>query len=92
MYVSIWTYMTFLKKLTFATPSFQLLTNHYEQSWKYYCLIGGLGHLGSASEEELHLSRKLFWGVFNALSRKVQLDQLFSLFQNNHLMLTEVMG
>ncbi|XP_014010249.2 ryanodine receptor 2 [Salmo salar] len=67
-----------LRRLVFDVPlltnhtkiPLKLLTNHYEQSWKYYCLIGGLGHLGSASEEELHLSRKLFWGVFNALSRK----------------------
>ncbi|CAB1343728.1 unnamed protein product [Coregonus sp. 'balchen'] len=67
-----------LRRLVFDVPlltnhtkiPLKLLTNHYEQSWKYYCLIGGLGHLGSASEEELHLSRKLFRGVFNALSRK----------------------
>ncbi|KAJ8013934.1 hypothetical protein DPEC_G00035000 [Dallia pectoralis] len=45
----------------------RLLTSHYEHNWKYYCLIGGLGH---QLEEELHLSRKLFWGVFNTLSRK----------------------
>ncbi|XP_012989669.2 ryanodine receptor 2 isoform X4 [Esox lucius] len=51
-----------------STMPLKLLTNHYEQNWKYYCLIGGLGH--PVSEEELHLSRKLFWGVFNTLSRK----------------------
>jgi hypothetical protein len=48
-----------------------LLTNHYEQNWKYYCLVGESGNLGSASEEELHMSRKLFWGLFNALAQKV---------------------
>lgn len=50
---------------------FQLLTNHYERCWKYYCLPGGWGNFGAASEEELHLSRKLFWGIFDALSQKV---------------------
>lgn len=49
--------------------SFQLLTNHYEQNWKYYCLPSGLGNM--ASEEELHLTKKLFWGLFDALSQKV---------------------
>lgn len=49
----------------------QLLTNHYERCWKYYCLPGGWGNFGAASEEELHLSRKLFWGIFDALSQKV---------------------
>lgn len=51
----------------------QLLTNHYERCWKYYCLAGGWGSYGAASEEELHLSRKLFWGIFDALSCKVRL-------------------
>ena len=50
---------------------YQLLTSHYEERWKYYSLTGGQGDQGSASEEELHLSRKLFWGVFNALAIKV---------------------
>ena len=49
----------------------QLLTNHYERCWKYYCLAVGWGGFGVASDEELHLSRKLFWGIFDALSRKV---------------------
>lgn len=49
---------------------FQLLTNHYERCWKYYCLPSGWGNFGAASEEELHLSRKLFWGIFDALSQK----------------------
>lgn len=51
----------------------QLLTNHYERCWKYYCLVGGWGNFGAASDEELHLSRKLFWGIFDALSYKVRL-------------------
>jgi len=34
-------------------------------------LPGGWGNFGAASEEELHLSRKLFWGIFDALSQKV---------------------
>ncbi|KAL0964499.1 hypothetical protein UPYG_G00324660 [Umbra pygmaea] len=67
-----------LRQLVFDVPALtdhtkmplKLLTNHYEQNWKYYCLIGGLGHQGSVSEEECHLSRKLFWGVFKTLSRK----------------------
>lgn len=50
----------------------QLLTNHYERCWKYYCLVGGWGNFGAASDEELHLSRKLFWGIFDALSHKVR--------------------
>lgn len=54
-------------------PFFQLLTNHFERCWKYYCLAGGWGTFGAASDEELHLSRKLFWGIFDALSRKVAL-------------------
>lgn len=59
----------------------QLLTNHYDRCWKYYCLSGGWGNFGVASDEELHLSRKLFWGIFDALSRKVRhsLTALYSL-------------
>lgn len=52
---------------------YQLLTSHYEQRWKYYLLTEGHGDQGFASEEELHLSRKLFWGVFRALEKKVNL-------------------
>lgn len=55
----------------FNTFNHQLLTSHYEQRWKYYLLTGGQGDQGLASEEELHLSRKLFWGVFKALDKKV---------------------
>lgn len=50
----------------------QLLTDHYEQSRKYYCLNDGLGGFGSASEEELRLTRRLFWGIFSALAKKVR--------------------
>uniref|UniRef100_A0A8C0F3A8 Ryanodine receptor 2 n=1 Tax=Bubo bubo TaxID=30461 RepID=A0A8C0F3A8_BUBBB len=56
-----------------------LLTNHYERCWKYYCLPGGWGNFGAASEEELHLSRKLFWGIFDALSQKKYEQELFKL-------------
>ncbi|KAF3691469.1 Ryanodine receptor 2 [Channa argus] len=57
----------------------QLLTNHYERCWKYYCLAGGWGNFGAASDEELHLSRKLFWGIFDALSHKRYDQELFKL-------------
>lgn len=49
----------------------QLLTNHYERCWKYYCLPNGWANFGVTSEEELHLSRKLFWGIFESLAHKV---------------------
>ncbi|XP_049320175.1 ryanodine receptor 2 isoform X2 [Astyanax mexicanus] len=57
----------------------KLLTNHYEHSWKYYCMTGAQGGSGSASEEELQLSRKLFWAVFRALSKKSFAADLFEL-------------
>ncbi|XP_066527985.1 ryanodine receptor 2 [Hoplias malabaricus] len=57
----------------------KLLTNHYEQSWMYYCMIGAQGGIGSASKEELLLSRKLFWGIFQALSKKPYEAELFEL-------------
>uniref|UniRef100_W5KV56 Ryanodine receptor 2b (cardiac) n=1 Tax=Astyanax mexicanus TaxID=7994 RepID=W5KV56_ASTMX len=57
----------------------KLLTNHYEHSWKYYCMAGAQGGSGSASEEELQLSRKLFWAVFRALSKKSFAADLFEL-------------
>lgn len=56
----------------------QLLTNHYEQSRKYYCLNDGWGGFGSASEEELRLTRRLFWGIFSALAKKVRKDRKHS--------------
>ncbi|KAG9481022.1 hypothetical protein GDO78_010331 [Eleutherodactylus coqui] len=68
-----------LRRLVFDVPllneyckmPLKLLTNHYEQSWKYYCLPSGWGSYGLASEEELHLTEKLFWGIFDSLSHKV---------------------
>ncbi|XP_061561261.1 ryanodine receptor 2 isoform X2 [Phycodurus eques] len=55
----------------------KLLTNHFECCWKYYCLAGGWGSFGAASDEELHLCRKLFWGIFDALSHKPYDQELF---------------
>ncbi|XP_060131529.1 ryanodine receptor 1 isoform X2 [Zootoca vivipara] len=54
----------------FAKMSLKLLTNHYERCWKYYCLPTGWANYGVTSEEELHLTRKLFWGIFESLSHK----------------------
>ncbi|XP_016379237.1 ryanodine receptor 2-like [Sinocyclocheilus rhinocerous] len=34
---------------------------------------------GSASEEELHLTRRLFWGIFSALAKKSYDADLFKL-------------
>uniref|UniRef100_A0A8C7MA18 Ryanodine receptor 3 n=1 Tax=Oncorhynchus kisutch TaxID=8019 RepID=A0A8C7MA18_ONCKI len=67
-----------LRRLVFDVPllteyckmPLRLLTEHYEQSWKYYCLPSGLGSSGMASEEELLLTKKLFWGIFDSLSTK----------------------
>ncbi|XP_052468031.1 ryanodine receptor 2 isoform X4 [Carassius gibelio] len=76
-----------LRRLVFDVPvlnehtkmPLKLLTNHYERCWKYYCLSGGWGSFGVASDEELHLSRKLFWGIFDALARKKYEVELFKL-------------
>ncbi|KAJ1155514.1 hypothetical protein NDU88_008244 [Pleurodeles waltl] len=76
-----------LRRLVFDVPllnehakmPLKLLTFHYERCWKYYCLPGGWGNFGAASEEELHLSRKLFWGIFDALSQKKYEQELFKL-------------
>uniref|UniRef100_A0AAQ4PR39 Ryanodine receptor 2 n=1 Tax=Gasterosteus aculeatus aculeatus TaxID=481459 RepID=A0AAQ4PR39_GASAC len=76
-----------LRRLVFDVPllnehtkmPLKLLTNHYERCWKYYCLAGGWGSFGAASDEELHLSRKLFWGIFDALSRKRYDQELFKM-------------
>lgn len=57
---------------------FQLLTNHYEQNWKYYCLPSGWGSYGTASEDELLLTKKIFWGVFDSLAQRVRLLRVFS--------------
>ncbi|XP_061645502.1 ryanodine receptor 2-like isoform X2 [Phyllopteryx taeniolatus] len=67
-----------LRRLVFDVPiltdqtkiPIKLLTSHYEQRCKYYSLTGGQGNQSLASEEELHLSLKLFWGVFKALAKK----------------------
>ncbi|GCB66916.1 hypothetical protein scyTo_0005050, partial [Scyliorhinus torazame] len=69
----------FLPDLRAAASLDTLLTNHYERCWKYYCLSGGWGSFGATSEEELHLSRKLFWGIFDALSQKKYEPELFKL-------------
>lgn len=64
----------------------QLLTNHYEQCWKYYCLPSGWGNYGIAAEEELHLSEKLFWGIFDSLSHKVKVQSnICKRHYNSHL-------
>uniref|UniRef100_A0A1A8H1D3 EF-hand domain-containing protein n=2 Tax=Nothobranchius korthausae TaxID=1143690 RepID=A0A1A8H1D3_9TELE len=76
-----------LRRLVFDVPllnehtkmPLKLLTNHYERCWKYYCLSGGWGNFGAASDEELHLSRKLFWGIFDALACKRYDQELFKL-------------
>ncbi|XP_047657475.1 ryanodine receptor 3 isoform X4 [Tachysurus fulvidraco] len=76
-----------LRRLVFDVPQLteyckmpiKLLSNHYEQNWKYYCLPSGLGSYGMASEEELHLTTKLFWGLFDALSQKKYDAELFKM-------------
>ncbi|XP_032882821.1 ryanodine receptor 3 isoform X4 [Amblyraja radiata] len=57
----------------------KLLSKHYAQCWKYYCLASGWGNYGSASDEELHLTKKLFWGVLDALSTKKYHPDLFKM-------------
>ncbi|KAI4887181.1 hypothetical protein NFI96_021277, partial [Prochilodus magdalenae] len=54
----------------------KLLTSHYERNWRYYCTTGVKD---SASEVELQLSRRLFWGVFRALTKKSYEAELFEL-------------
>uniref|UniRef100_A0A5F8GV70 Ryanodine receptor 3 n=1 Tax=Monodelphis domestica TaxID=13616 RepID=A0A5F8GV70_MONDO len=74
-----------LRRLVFDVPllneyckmPLKLLTNHYEQCWKYYCLPSGWGSYGLAVEEELHLTEKLFWGIFDSLSHKKYDAELF---------------
>ncbi|OPJ83098.1 ryanodine receptor 3 isoform C [Patagioenas fasciata monilis] len=74
-----------LRRLVFDVPllneyckmPLKLLTNHYEQCWKYYCLPSGMGSCGIATEEELHLTEKLFWGIFDSLSHKKYDPELF---------------
>ncbi|XP_061698948.1 ryanodine receptor 3-like [Syngnathoides biaculeatus] len=57
----------------------RLLTNHYEQNWKYYCLPSGWGSYGTASEDELQLTKKIFWGVFDSLSQRKYEPELFKM-------------
>uniref|UniRef100_A0A3P9P1U2 Ryanodine receptor 2 n=1 Tax=Poecilia reticulata TaxID=8081 RepID=A0A3P9P1U2_POERE len=57
----------------------KMLTSHYEQMWKYYSYSGNQDKQKLASERELQLSRKLFWGVFKALTKKSFIPQLLSL-------------
>uniref|UniRef100_A0A8I3QWD6 Ryanodine receptor 3 n=1 Tax=Canis lupus familiaris TaxID=9615 RepID=A0A8I3QWD6_CANLF len=74
-----------LRRLVFDVPQLneyckmplKLLMNHYEQCWKYYCLPSGWGSYGLAVEEELHLTEKLFWGIFDSLSHKKYDPDLF---------------
>ncbi|KAM8832096.1 ryanodine receptor 3 isoform 2-T2 [Spinachia spinachia] len=74
-----------LRRLVFDVPMLTeyckipigLLTNHYDQNWKYYCLPSGMGSFGIASEEELLLTKKLFWGIFDSLSQKKYDADLF---------------
>uniref|UniRef100_A0A3Q3BKC6 Ryanodine receptor 3 n=1 Tax=Kryptolebias marmoratus TaxID=37003 RepID=A0A3Q3BKC6_KRYMA len=76
-----------LRRLVFDVPMLteyckmplRLLTNHYEQNWKYYCLPSGMAGFGMASEEELLLTKKLFWGIFDSLSQKKYDSELFKM-------------
>nr|XP_019953023.1 PREDICTED: ryanodine receptor 3 [Paralichthys olivaceus] len=76
-----------LRRLVFDVPMLteyckiplRLMTNHYEQNWKYYCLPTGMGSSGTASEEELLLTKKLFWGIFDSLSQKKYDADLFKM-------------
>uniref|UniRef100_A0A667YAZ0 Ryanodine receptor 3 n=1 Tax=Myripristis murdjan TaxID=586833 RepID=A0A667YAZ0_9TELE len=76
-----------LRRLVFDVPllteyckmPLRLLTNHYEQNWKYYCLPSGWGSYGMASDEELLLTKKIFWGVFDSLSQRKYDPELFKM-------------
>ncbi|XP_030575089.1 ryanodine receptor 3 [Archocentrus centrarchus] len=76
-----------LRRLVFDVPlltdyckmPLRLLTNHYEQNWKYYCLPSGWGSFGTASEDELLLTKKIFWGVFDSLSQRKYDPELFKM-------------
>lgn len=67
------TKLTRMKIIIFFANTFiyQLLTSHYEQRWTYYLQTRGRADQSLASEEELYLSRKLFWSLFRALDKKV---------------------
>ncbi|XP_043918075.1 LOW QUALITY PROTEIN: ryanodine receptor 1-like [Protopterus annectens] len=76
-----------LRRLVFDVPilneyakmPLKLLTNHYERCWKYYCLPNGWANYGVSSEEELHLTRKLFWGILESLAHKKYDPELFKI-------------
>uniref|UniRef100_A0A665VNQ3 Ryanodine receptor 3 n=1 Tax=Echeneis naucrates TaxID=173247 RepID=A0A665VNQ3_ECHNA len=76
-----------LRRLVFDVPllteyckmPLRLLTNHYEQNWKFYCLPSGWGSYGTASEDELLLTKKIFWGVFESLSQRKYDAELFKM-------------
>ncbi|XP_067337181.1 ryanodine receptor 3 isoform X3 [Channa argus] len=76
-----------LRRLVFDVPMLteyckiplRLLVHHYEQNWKYYCLPSGMSSFGTASEEELLLTKKLFWGIFDSLSQKKYDADLFKM-------------
>ncbi|XP_034076913.1 LOW QUALITY PROTEIN: ryanodine receptor 3 [Gymnodraco acuticeps] len=76
-----------LRRLVFDVPMLseycqiplRLLTNHYEQNWMYYCLPSGMINCGVSSEEELLLTKKLFWGIFDSLSQKKYDADLFKI-------------
>ncbi|XP_061602252.1 ryanodine receptor 3 isoform X2 [Cololabis saira] len=76
-----------LRRLVFDVPMLteyciiplKLMTNHYEQNWKYYCLPSGFGSFGITSEEELLLTKKLFWGILDSLSHKKYDPELFKM-------------
>ncbi|TWW78271.1 Ryanodine receptor 2 [Takifugu flavidus] len=55
------------------------LCSHYELRSQYYLMVGELSHHSLASEEELHLSQKLYWSVFKAVNKKPYEPQLFRL-------------
>ncbi|XP_071354117.1 ryanodine receptor 3-like isoform X2 [Trachinotus anak] len=76
-----------LRRLVFDVPllteyckmPLRLLTNHYEQNWKFYCLPSGWGSYGTASDDELLLTKKIFWGVFDSLSQRKYDPELFKM-------------
>uniref|UniRef100_A0A3P9I4J1 Ryanodine receptor 2b (cardiac) n=1 Tax=Oryzias latipes TaxID=8090 RepID=A0A3P9I4J1_ORYLA len=62
-----------------STMALKLLISHYTQRCSYYSQAGRRSDQSLASEEELHLSRTLFWGVFKALAKKPYNPQLYEL-------------
>lgn len=75
-------------KFIFFNELSQLLTSHYEQRSKYYLMVGEAGDQSLASEEELHLSQKLFWSVFKDLNKKVNYIQYLSVDRSSKNELT----